>query len=48
MDNKTNNENYFIFGTTNLFIKTKENLKKTNKRPRDDMAHLSNTAITQI
>lgn len=48
MDNKTNNENYFIFGTTDLFIKTKENLKKTNKRPRDDMAHLSNTAITQI
>lgn len=32
MDNKTNNENYFIFRTTNLFMKTKENFKKTNKQ----------------
>lgn len=31
MDNKTNNENYFIFGTTDLFIKTKENLKKNKQ-----------------
>lgn len=49
MDNKTNNKNYFIFGTTRLFFKSKENfLKKTNKIPRGHMAHSSNTAITQI
>lgn len=49
MDNKINNKNYFIFGTTRLFFKSKENfLKKTNKIPRGHMAHSSNTAITQI
>lgn len=32
MDNKTNNENYSIFGTTNLFIMTKENFLKKNKQ----------------
>lgn len=49
MDNKTNNKNYFIFGTTRLFFKSKENFfKKTNKIPRGHMAHSSNTAITQI
>lgn len=49
MDNKTDNKNYFIFGTTRLFFKSKENFfKKTNKIPRGHMAHSSNTAITQI
>lgn len=32
MDNKTNNKNYFIFGTTRLFFKSKENFFLKNEQ----------------